>query len=70
MSTPLPSLLMIAGLLLLIGVLAISVIILVAKRCRSRTDNKDSNVLNETENLSDPWAEAGKRAEDESTEHE
>ena len=61
---------MIAGLLLLLGVLAMAVIILVAKRCRSRPDNKYTNRLNETENLSDPWAEAGKRVEDESAEHE
>ncbi len=56
----LPILFIIAALLLLLGVIAILVVILVAKGCRCRT-NSQKTYGKTLENDTDPWREAGKR---------
>jgi hypothetical protein len=57
-------LVVIAGLLLLFGVVALTSISLVAKKGRPRPDNK----LTLDENAPDPWLEAGKRTDAENDE--
>ena len=53
----------IAGLLLIVGLIAIVTIALVCKRCRDRVVNEASDVRND-ESVIDPWIEAGKRLKD------
>ncbi len=64
MSASLPLLLIIAAMLLIVGVLAIAAIVLVAKKCSCRPDNKD-NLSNNPPECIDPWLEAGKRVKEE-----
>ncbi len=60
MAPTLPILLIISALLILLGVLAITAIILVAKRCSCRS-NTFNGAKKKDEFNEDPWKEAGKR---------
>ena len=64
-----PILLAIAGLLLLLGALAIAAIFLVAAKCRCKLSVKDRKANDDAEQV-DPWAEAGRRHKDEFPEQE
>ncbi|MDP7004937.1 MAG: hypothetical protein QF718_01830 [Phycisphaerales bacterium] len=68
MSNLLPLLLIVAALLLLIGVLGIVAIVLVAKKCSCRPDNKNNDMVGNSDQL-DPWSEAGNRLNNENSEH-
>ena len=57
------------ALLLLFGVLSISIIILVSKKFRTKSDNKNDSTCKDIENL-DIWTESAKRLEDDYPEHD
>ncbi|MBC8309208.1 MAG: hypothetical protein ISR75_05735 [Phycisphaerales bacterium] len=60
MSQSLPILLILAGLVIVLGIVSIMAIALVAKRCRS--DQQCSDYPNDTKSdQRDPWEESGKR---------
>ncbi len=69
MNNSIPILLAIAGLLLLLGVLAIAAIFLVATKCRCKVSMKDRKAIEDAEQV-DPWAEAGRRHNEEFPEQE
>jgi hypothetical protein len=69
MSTSLPILLLIAAMVLLLGVVAVTAIILLAKRCNHRPDNNSNGMEIQDKNL-DAWVEAGKRLDEEFPEQE
>lgn len=69
MNTSIPVLVAIAGLLLLLGVLAILAIYLVASKCRCKSGMNKRNATQDTEQV-DPWAEAGRRLSEEFQEQE
>mgnify|MGYP006422654803 FL=1 len=63
-----PLLLVAAGLLLLLGVIAIAVITIVARRCNTGDCDTQGGNLN-IEHI-DAWKEAGKRVNEDFNEHE
>ena len=63
-----PLLLVASGLLLLLGVIAIAVITIVARRCNTGDCNTQGGNLN-IEHI-DAWKEAGKRVNEDFNEHE
>lgn len=67
-SISIPLLLVASGLLLLLGVIAIAVITIVARRCNTGDCNTRGENLN-IEHI-DAWKEAGKRANEDFDEHE
>ena len=64
MSTPVQLLVIVAGLLLLIGVLGVVTITLVAIKCRCKTSIRDEKNEEHADQL-DPWAKAAKRHNEE-----
>ena len=59
-TTTIPILLLIASLFLLLGVLAITAIMLVASKCKCKALMKETEIKN-TAPILDAWVESGKR---------
>jgi hypothetical protein len=69
MSPSITLLYFLTALVLLVGVFSISIIFLVAKKCRNKSDNKRKTPDEEQEKL-DIWAESANRLQDDYPEHD